>query len=137
MSRVNINDRLNSMEGARTQSIQSSFTVQRSKLASTDNAIPHVYKPHNKRGTLAPNGGPSRYALGSDILNPSVNEQAFLLEDSIYSIKTGGVTGKISKKSVKPYLENLTGTSIRGGGARGTSNSPASHSGIDYSILRG
>ena len=89
----------------------------------------------NKRGTLDPS---ARYALGSEVLNPSIiNEQAFLLEDSIYSIKTGGVTGKISKKSVKPYLENLTGTSIRGGGARGTSNSPATHSGIDYSILRG
>lgn len=52
-------------------------------------------------------------------------------------MKISTLTGKISKKTVKPYLENLSGTAIKGGGGKGTSTSPASHSGIDLSILRG
>jgi hypothetical protein len=42
-----------------------------------------------------------------------------------------------SKRSRVGYKFNMTGRSIQGGGSRGRSNSPSSHSGMDPNLVRG
>lgn len=47
------------------------------------------------------------------------------------------MTNRGSRPKRTGYKYNFSGVSIKGAGAKGTSTSPASHSGIDHSIAHG